>query len=628
MKALIVSFFIFLCAASHAETVIFVSPNGNDRNDGLSRAAAEKRSGKGPVASFKAALEIAAKEREGGESVRIVALPGVFYLVEPLQITSRHSGIKGKPLVIEAEKAGTVTLSGGYEVRWREGQAAYWVAATKSGKRFQTLWVNEQFATRARSPNVGSYYTGASNARTPVPENKPFSVTNPANIENTKALVLPKAAQEELRRLKLEGNDVSQTFLQAWHSWTTSTHRVTDFDSLSGVLRVSPESRWPFLRFGSNQRFVLENLPGMLDQAGEWWLSPTGDLRYLPKPKESIDKTVGVAPLLERVIDINGTPDRPVEHVVLRGLRISHSLAWSAPFIDTQAAVNIPAAVVSTYARDLRIENCSFEQIGGYALWLRKGSSANVIDQSRFVNLGAGGIRLGEAELPKTPADKVENNVVTDNEVKRGGRVFPAGVGIWIGQSSGNTIERNEVSDLFYTGISVGWTWGFGETAAYDNVIQDNYIHNIGQGVLSDLGGIYVLGSGKGTVIKNNKIEDVTSFGEDGATAWGIYLDEGASTVLVESNTVLRTTGGGFHLHYGRGNIVRKNLFGYGKLAQAKRTSKNSSDITFEDNEFIGGSKTFDGDWSGVKTDRNTVLKKLPSGAPAKAAGVRRHATF
>lgn len=628
MKALFVAGVICLCAAVHAETVIFVSPDGNDRNDGLSRVASDKGGQKGPFATFKAALDLAAEQRESGTAVRIVAMPGVFYLSEPLQISTQHSGTKSKPLVIEAEKPGTVTLSGGYEVRWREGQAAYWVAATKRGKRFQTLWVNGQFATRARSPNTG-YYTGASNARTPVPESKPFSVTHPANIENTKALILPKAAQEELRRLALDGNDVSQAFLQAWHSWTTSTHRVTDFDSKSGVLRVTPESRWPFLRFGANQRFVFENLSGMLDQPGEWWLSPTGDLRYLPKPNESIDKTVGVAPLLERLIEITGTPGRPVEHVVLRGLRISHSLAWSAPFIDTQAAVNIPAAVVSTYARNLRIENCSFEQIGGYALWLRKGSSFNVIDQSRFVNLGAGGIRVGEAELPKSSADKVTDNIVSDNDVKRGGRVFPGGIGIWVGQSSGNTIERNEVAELFYTGISIGWTWGFGETAAYDNVIQDNYIHDIGQGMLSDLGGVYVLGSGKGTVIRNNRIEDVTSFSEDGATAWGIYLDEGASGVLVESNAVLRTTGGGFHLHYGRGNIVRKNLFGYGKLAQAKRTSKNSSEITFEDNQFVGGSgKTFDGDWSGVRTDKNAVLKKLPDGQPAKAAGVKRHSSF
>ena len=145
-----------------------------------------------------------------------------------------------------------------------------------------------------------------------------------------------------------------------------------------------------------------------------------------------------------------------------------------------------------------------------------------------------------------------------NNRIERCGRRYFAGCGILVKHSFENYIGHNEISDLYYTGISVGWVWGYKPSVTRDNLIEKNLIYNIGMGALSDMGGIYTLGKQPGTVIRGNVIHDVTTYDYG---AWGIYLDEGSSYITVENNLCYKVGKNGFNQHFGQMNTIRNNIF-------------------------------------------------------------------
>jgi len=123
-------------------------------------------------------------------------------------------------------------------------------------------------------------------------------------------------------------------------------------------------------------------------------------------------------------------------------------------------------------------------------------------------------------------------------------------------------VAHNEIYDLFYTGISVGWEWYNVPQGAYDNLIEFNHVHHVMKHTLCDGGGIYALGIQPGTIIRNNLIHDVYSY--DRHSGRGIYLDACSYGIRIENNIIHHVRIAGLRLQRATsGNIIRNNIIAF-----------------------------------------------------------------
>ncbi|RXZ84473.1 right-handed parallel beta-helix repeat-containing protein [Paenibacillaceae bacterium] len=268
-----------------------------------------------------------------------------------------------------------------------------------------------------------------------------------------------------------------------------------------------------------------------------------------------------------------------------------------------QGAYHLPGAIELRGARNCVFDRCVLEHIGMYGFDLQQGCVSNRIVRCEIRDMGAGGIKLsGAAAVGRAKGAETLRtglNIMTDNHIHDGGYVFASGVGILARHAYGNVIAHNHIHHLFYTGISCGWEWGYKDNVTKDNTIEFNHIHDLGFGLINDMGGIYLLGVQPGTVVRGNLIYNVTKKNYGG---WGIYLDEGSAHVIVENNIVYRTHSQCFHENIGGENIVRNNIFAFGGEGLATLTHIEAhNSITYEKNIFISdGTPIFVGKHEGA----------------------------
>ena len=416
---------------------------------------------------------------------------------------------------------------------------------------FQQLFVDGKRRTRARSPNQGYYYITAKDPKT----GKETPRDPNAHFVFTPGEIKPWA-------------DRAEANVVVYHSWETSRLRIAAVDDGQRLVSFTGRAAWAFEYWGPKQRYYVENIREALDAPGEWYLErATGTLYYYPMPGEDLGRMEVVAPRLTRLVEFRGVPDagKLVEYVTLRGLVFSHEDWTLEPqgHSDPQAAVTVPAAIMADGARNCAIEACEVSHVGDYAIWLRRGCKDNRIQRNRLVDLGTGGVWIGEAGM--APSDETESsgNLVDNDHIFDGGHVYPAGVGVWVGQSSRNTIFHNEIHDLCYSGMSIGWTWDDAPNRCHHNTIECNHVHHVMNGVLSDGGAIYTLGVSPGSVIRNNVFHDVISYPSP-PYGWGIYLDATTGGYLVEKNVVYNIHSGCLmYSNGGHEHTIRNNVFAY-----------------------------------------------------------------
>jgi parallel beta-helix repeat protein len=547
--------FLLVLAVSAAAQTIVVSPEG-------------------PIRTLVEARDAARAQRRGGATgpITIQIRDGVYFLHETLVLTPEDSDTTW-----EAAPGARPAISGGRVISgWKKGAGPVWTASAP-GPYFRQLFISGRRAQRARTPNFGFYrLDGAS------PADKPVKLHYRGND------IRPEWA----------GSEAEVVALLAWADFRMPVVSV-DASARVAVLTLDPRPS----NKETDARYYIENAPDALDAPGEWYFDRrAGTVSYWPMAGENMEAEQVIAPALVQLVRLEGKPEQQqyVRGVTFRGLKFEHA-DWTMDekgYADTQAAMPAAAAIQATGAQECRFEKCTVAHSGGYAIHFGRGSSRNQVQACELYDLGGGGVKLGEPQQFANPSEQNQDNLVADNHIHDLGLVYAPAVGVWVLQSGRNQIVHNHIHDLFYTAISVGWTWGYGPNQSKGNLIEYNHLHDIGKEMLSDMGGIYTLGVQPGTRIRNNLIHGIASFTYGG---WGIYPDEGSSEMLIENNIVYDCKSAGFHQHYGRENTVRNNIWAFNRENQLMRTrAEPHLSFTFERNiVYFNQGRLLGSNWTG-----------------------------
>lgn len=590
---------------AQAGTSFYVDPRGNDGGAGTKTQ---------PFATIARARDAvrALKRKQGGKlngPVTVFLRGGVYELSEPLTFTPEDSGSAQAPVTYAAYEQEQPVISGGRAITgWKPVNVngkQLWAADLPDVRQgrwyFRQLWVNGQRRYRAHAPNQGFFHAAS------VPGLAPRQARQPRQgRKKRRRMGQGQGLGQQKQSPGFSGGQDSlqytSTDLRPYDNledveivvpvrWMESRFHVAGLDQQQQLVRFAEQSKWELIDRSGVTRYFVENAMELLDSPGEWYLNrKTGVLYYWPVAGENLATAQVIAPRLPQLVDIDGDPssDRSVEYLNFRGLTFAYAEGWLPPgnigFL--QGATDVPGMIHAEGMHACSFERCTLAHASNYGFDLDLGCQQNRIVSSQFTDLGGGAMLIGPRQHIKpqqarireySSQEETRDNQITDNVIRQVGQIFHSAGGIMILQSSGNLIAHNDISDLYDSAISVGFTWGYQRSFAHHNVVEYNRIHNVGQHYLSDLAGIYTLGVQPGTVIRNNVVSDVYSFDYG---AWGIYLDQGSSQIRVENNLAYRTSQGGFHLNYGLDNVLTNNIFALGGEMMVRR-SRRDQGISF-----------------------------------------------
>lgn len=565
----------FPVSATSGNKEIFVSPDGDDDASGTFDA---------PLATIGAAKE---KAKTATDSVTVYFRGGTYTFNETVNFNSAdksnvtYKAYNGEKVVFTAGIPYT-----GFEKCTVNGVEAFRKNVGKNAN-ISTLFNEKGTLKVTRYPENGYLYPKGVDDKYCLNSQKEIK-DKVSFLAYTAMIVNP----EDMPNFRNPDSVVARIL----HWWKDELLPVKSYNSQTGLMEFTKATS---MSIRVEDRFFLENLFEALNEVHEWYFDKAdGILYYIPEKGENPETLTLWGGNLETLIKISGVDGISFENIVFRGNGYTVNPGRD---LSSQAAYDAKPCLFYENTHNFKVKNCEFLDLASCAVFMGSVVTDATVDSCVFKNIGAQAVYI-RGENVEVGSPRVTKNIqVTNNIISGYGKVFFNAVGILVIHANSVDIAHNEIHDGYYTAISVGWVWGYGYTVTYNNKICDNLIYNIGQGWLSDMGGIYTLGNQPGTVISGNVIHNVAADpNEGGYGGWGIYLDEGSAYILVENNLAYCCGSDSYHLHYGSYNIVRNNIFALSGESQVRVVSSPKRSVAND-----GGKKTADFTNNILLTDKN-----------------------
>jgi hypothetical protein len=562
--------------AMAATTTLYAAPSGGDTScsatQPCSLAAAQTR-----VRSMVASMT-------GDIAVQLAG--GAYRLTAPLRFTAADSGANGYTVLWQAAPSAQPVISGARAVTgWTLADSGknIWRANVGAGLDSRQLYVNGALATRARTQVNRADFTASSTG---------------LSFTNSGLGYLNNLANKS--RVQME-------------SVNSFTDRYVSVSSISGNVITMQQPGWSNNNFGydtftSPHRagpLYLANAYEFLDAPGEWYLDPgTGALSYIPLSGQNMSSVAVELPTLQSLLSVGGSYAAPAHHITFSGIAFTGT-SWlgassSQGYVDQQTGAFItgnwswpgfsschngcaqfeatrpnwqqmPAAVQVSAANNVTFSDSQFVNLGQTAIGIGNDANAHTsgvglgtsnitVTRSEIARNAAGGIVVGGVRADAHhPSDQRMTNrdvTISNNRVHDLGVDYRGIVSILATYVNTATVSHNEVYNMPYTGMSIGYGWGSNDaggsnhyadrglynyqprystaTTAANNRVIGNYVHDVMQ-QMNDGGCIYTLSANPGALISDNYCLRTNGY-------FGIYFDEGSRYYTARTN-VLSSTG-------------------------------------------------------------------------------------
>ncbi len=595
MKLLILILTTFTLVAVPIAAQVFVSPSGDDQAAGGFQHPFETLE--------RAQLEVRELRRKHPEQAVTVTLrEGIYRLHNTLVFGPEDGGDADHSVVWCSAANETVILSGGRRIKdWVMEEGVYRAHLPKdlAGLKVSDLYRGLLRAQHARHPNNG------------------WLRVDEVGADRRTSFTFAKDQVPAL-------DSIEGVRVHLLHDWSTSRIPLAHLDAAAGTLSTRAPigcaaPHYAINNFEAHPRFALEGHPAFLDQEGEWCQDPaSGDLMLLPRtvgrlPNAPPDpEASGVQlPVLERLMEWRGEVGRPVQNLHFLGIQFRHA-AFVPPqegWAGAQASMHerrdgsdaaaqrvfVPAAIHIEDTVASSLEACTMAGLGGSAVWIGPGCQDVTLRGCTIQNIGANGINIGEDSARQIDGQPWWRSSPPDDPrlarriniegctIKEAGQVYAGAVGIWIGFAADCRVSYNDIHDLPYTGVSVGWVWAQDPSPSGGHHIEHNNIYRVMQ-LLSDGGCIYTLGRQPGTVLRNNYLHEVPDQAGR-APSNAIFVDEGSSEMVIEGNLIDGIAQAPIRFHRAGKNLVRNNVLITARHDPYQYNRTDPTDISSIDNQ-------------------------------------------